>query len=681
MIKEFTEDFQFYLGEQWPKGIKAEMEKEGRPVLSLNYIKKNIDTIHGLQRQNKVDIKYRPEEGGDEDIAEVMTRIAKWVRNPQQKEELTAKKDSTICGLGWVYAGMDYTRNKEGEVSIVKLSPFDVGWDPRSNRLDHSDANYVHIHKLIHRDRLIEEHPEFEDELSIMVGRSESNGIFKDPLVASDQGDYLKVVELWYKELEKVEVIIDASDTALQIKWNKGETKRIRDDLEKEGVDIKSMTDKQLLEMFLEQNPNFEKITRKELIIYRAIVVEDQLVLEDEIYTDTTCFPLVPYHAFYESSYSDHDIKIHGMVRPLKDPQKEKNKRRQQFQEIINSVPTSGFVAEEGSITDVNDYRRGAGGGRMLYYRPGRPMPIPIQPPQVPSAFMTLEQMSEQDMYRISMNPDSLGMLSDPGAAGVAVQLRQKQGIAAFQEMFDNHGEGTKLLGKILAQLIANKFSIEKVKRILGEDGVFADRRKKLKEQAEQVKQQMQAGMFAPENPEKQQQMQQGDQVMKQLEGQERLLNEEEERFWIRFKNLSKTMRYDVFIDEIANSPTSRMATLSQLKEMQQYGKEIPMEIYIEFSDMDLSIKTKYLALEQQKQAQQQQAVQLQQQQFQQEQQSTNDQMVLENKKLEEEVMQNRREHELEMAKIKLSMEKIEADISKTESEIEEDSELVINSS
>ena len=610
---ELQEDYRFYMSDQWSAADLALAEKKKFPALNLNYIKKTIDLVSGYERQNKGDIKVLPIEGSDEFISEIMTKVIKWTMLQKNNEFISSQsfKDAIIGGMGFLEVYMDFDKDPiNGDIRLRKISPFDMLLDPYFTSNDLSDADYIIRHKKVSKTKLKVMYPKMADKIEALQGGIVSDDIVRTPQVPSDRKTKMLVVEYWHKVYKQADFLINTQSP--------GEVHQF------DG------TEEELMATLLE-NPHFKVIKKKIPQIHLTTTIDKQLIVYDGISTQSkTEYPFIPIFCFHESSYVDDvSLKIQGLIRSLKDAQREKNKRRSAIQQAINTMPHSGFMVPNNSVDDINTLRNSAGPGKIIKYNAQKGKPEPIMPPPMPSSIMQLEMMFGDDIKHIGANPDMLGMQQGKNDPGITIQLRQRQGLTSLQEIFDSYSYAKRMLGRIIIDLIGDHFSNGKIKRILGDYLPYDMQKAQMVEQIKQIREEMQqikppttAGMI-PENQEDQIALQQVEnqklaaqnQIMAMEQEIARLqdglqeVDQEEAEFWAKFDELRVTARFDVAIDETANSPTSRVADLASLTQSAQYGVPIPPEAIVELLDVSKNMKERIMGhISQQKQMQMQMA-------------------------------------------------------------------------
>ena len=676
LIAEFKRDFRYYLGDQWEANLKKILDDKNVPALVFNYIKKQVDVVSGAQRQNATQLAAFPIDGGDVAIADVLTKTMIWVLAERNSKLQVSSvfKDGAICGLGWLLCRMSYKRDpKYGDIVFEKVSPIDIYPDPHYTRTDLEDAQYLIHRKQLPKDICKALWPHKEKEIELLESDNTHDGYTENPDISNERGETLNVVEYWYKEYNTVKTVVDLTDPGNTADWEGDEIEDGKRQIlaHQPDANLGDLTDDQLLVLLLELNPDLDVVNREQTKIKLRIEIEKTV----EVYDGDTPreydideYNFIPWFAFFDSSFGEWARKVQGVVRQLRDPQDERNKRRSNLIQQQLSMPTTGWVAEEGSINEVEDYKNGGGAGGMFFYNRGSQPPVKMPPTQISQGLVALDQLAEADFNRIGPNADVLGQMSQGGEPGIVVQLRQKQGMQALQEIFDNHSGSMITLGRIMIKLIT-KWPAVKIKRILGEDAphFIGDEEKEQNLKAIEEVEGVLTGLTREAgNPEVDAQIEELSGQLEQLTQQEKERAEAEEEFWEKYDKVRKTARFDIKVDEITNSPTARMSTRMQLTEMQQYGMQIPPEILMEYSEMDVNTKQQFNEINQQNQQLQQQQAQTEQQKVEIEQQVHTQNVALENKKLEFEMVklqaemaQDAREHELKMAKTTLEMGKL----------------------
>jgi hypothetical protein len=168
------------------------------------------------------------------------------------------------------------------------------------------------------------------------------------------------------------------------------------------------------------------------------------------------------------------DNKPRGIVRDLKDPQRETNKRRSQYLHMINVSAVPGWIGDEGSVANPATFEElVTRPGFVVWKRPNREL-TRQEPARLPVEFFKLDDETRQDMFDIGNNPDVLGVESSAASdrtSGRAIMLRQQTGQVVLGTYFDNLRMTRKLLGIWTIGLIQQTFTDSKVIRLTGQRG------------------------------------------------------------------------------------------------------------------------------------------------------------------------------------------------------------------
>lgn len=477
-LDEAEEDFAFAVGKQWRDEDKTTLDRAGVPALTINKIQPNIFLVSGYQRQNRPDIVAYPE--GDEDSlsAEIATRLIKNAMKISNGEYKVSEQfeDGVICGEGWLEPYIDYTKDLvNGELFIKKTSPLNVFVDPASVEYDLSDAEFViKVSRGLTKNQVYKLFPDKKSiidkisngTLTINSGDNTTKQTLDYPMLDENGGtgsgednlkeDVYDVTEYQYKKYVSKYIVADK-----QI----GEMKEAKDlDEAKLYVDQKNTISGEIVAKVI------ERIVPE---IWVCALVGDTLVDEyiSPFYPKWKGYSLIPFfaHRITVPIKDGSEFRVQGIVRSLKDPQRELNKRRSQELRILNSTANSGWLAEENTWVKKSDVEKyGSTPGVTLEYKSGRQKPERITPSPLSQGHAQLAQENTQDMKEISgINTDLLAM-NDKQASGRAIYLRQQQGIVMLQRVLDNLSLSTKLLGRFILSQLGEIYTVERAIKVCG---------------------------------------------------------------------------------------------------------------------------------------------------------------------------------------------------------------------
>lgn len=521
LFEEMETDFRMTLGDQWTLADKQKLKRKGKPALSINIMKKPIDLVIGHQRQNFQDLKVLPIEGADEVGADVLTQLFKWIMSAQGASSYIsyAFQDAAIGGLGWVAPEMNYDRDiLNGDFMLQTVSPFSIYFDPAFKDISLRDCTYLMRVEWMSKSRAKALYPEHEKDI-IILGNATSHG---EHMAPSDTRYMVRVVEKWTKKREKVQMAVNLITTDVEE----------YDPQKHDG------------------NPEYEitKIVQDRMYLTTTLN-EEAVIYDGENPYGINKYPFIPIFGYFTPSFDEWEWRVQGLARVMRDLQREKNKRRSQWMETVLSMPHGGWIMDKGALDDKSVLTVADGTTKIIEVNDGKKLQQ-VQPPQIPTALVQLDQQGSEDIREVGLNADLLGMMSERGAPALSIQLRQKQGITAIQTFFDNLSFAKKNLGRYMIDMIRKNWDAEKISRIIGQP-VDLD-----------------------------------------------------------MESLGSV--YDVAVDEIAETPTYRQANAIVLSEMAKQGLPVPPETIIEMLDMPPAVKQKTLETMQQQQQMQMAAMQAQ---------------------------------------------------------------------
>jgi len=458
---EALEDYKFVTGEgQWSKEDKRSLEDAGRPAITINKIKPLINVLSGYQRLNRYDIDFLPRTNDDMSLCQVRKGITKYImdRCDYEYHESNVFLDGAIGGVGWFE--VKYTFDQEtgdGEAEILKEDPFSMFADPEARKADFSDAKFIIRAKWVDKEELKLIYPEHADAIDrqqhiydIDEDKDEYDGL--EPLWYQKDTKKLRLCECWYKVKENETFFYLADGTHLP--------------KEKVGID-----------MFL----SGQVVGTRTFPVNKVKICAffDNVLLEDiDSPYEHGEFPFVPFVVF---NFEQGDLPA-GIVRDLKDPQREINKRRSQTLHVLNTSSNSGWIAEDGALTPDQERRlrtMGSTSGAILHVAPGTigsGRLKRLEPPNPPAALIQAEQQAQLDLPAISgINEALMGTDMPASTSGRAIELKQKQAITHIAPMFDNLRKCKKRIAYLLwgrrghKGIIPQYYTEDKVYRIEGQ--------------------------------------------------------------------------------------------------------------------------------------------------------------------------------------------------------------------
>jgi len=532
------ENLRFYIGKQWDASDIAKLNREKRPALTINKIFPLINFLHGYIIQNSQDISVINRKGATKDEAEVLTECIKHVIDTSDGEDEVVKVflDGIKTGRGFLSGRVDYTDDPiNGDLVLERFNPLRIYPDPRSEKYDLSDCEF--ICKVCWRtvDWVKQEFPDKVDEINVSqikdiskisfsVGErkkyEESRG-----LLGGLNSSQVLVEEYWYKTTEPVFYVIT-------------------------GIGLMQFRTREEVSDFiarLSQTGNggvlgdIQVLERRRNVLNLATVVND-VILQDvsKPLGEFNSFPIIPYYP-YRLDRDDEVAEDNtlGIIDQIKDLQREINKRRSQQLHIINTMSHTGwFNPKMGGANKRQLELFGSTPGVVIEYDAIKPEPIIPKPPS--QAHLLLEEKASMDIKEnTGINPDLLGYRAERGEPGIVIQMRQQQGMITIEGVVRNFIQTKKILGKALIGLITKSglYSEQEILNIIDLGDTQEEQNRKL-------------------------------QAVKNI------------------LNNNQVKKFDVVVATQPSSPTQRIFNFYKLTELIRAGIPIPPNILIKASDV-----------------------------------------------------------------------------------------------
>lgn len=577
-IKEAKEDFRFALGDQWTPEERAILQEQRRPALTINKTKVQVKVISGHQRTNASRIRASAEGTEDKQFAEAIDKAMSYI-NKTGKLDFKLNQafdDGVICGRGEIELYLDYDEDPlHGDIKFRSLGPFQVFKDPDAMEYDGADGMFKCKIIRYSKAKLKELYPKKKAVIDALPNETGTDDVLAEADIkevedannyrnepsrggvrqaytadpADDdtgRGNRHTLIEYWYKKPVDRWFIYDI-DTRRVAKFDSEEEATARlDELKKVyGPQVDPLLGQvpegapPLDQETFDTLNKIKPIKRSLPEMHVAAVVGSEL-LQNEISPlepNYNGFPFFSFLAEWYASAENECLRTQGIVRTLKDPQREINKSRSQFLHIVNTAANSGWIGDSDAMSpnEWDDLKRfGSKPGMIIKKTPGSSLErMPPVPP--PISQQIGEKMSSENMKEVTgINADLLAV-EDKTASGRALAQRIKQALTIVSGIFENWKETKESIGKAVFKLLPEVMDAKKLERVVGPAFMMAN--------------QVSPGMLGS------------------------------------FLALIADGRYDVAISD-EDSPTSRSETFQQLIEMAQAGLQIPPAVFLKWSSM-----------------------------------------------------------------------------------------------
>jgi len=465
----------YYRGDQWDEFDMQQLDDQGRPALTINTILPTINAVLGEQSTKKADIQFKPRGGGNQDVADVLTKVYQQISDNNKLEWVEAQvfSDGLIQDRGYFDVRIDFSDHVQGEVKIEAKDPIDILIDPDAKHYDPRTWNEIFETKWMSIDEIDEVYGQAKaDKLRFLAETGTTLGAdsmeFEEERYGdTDEYNYgqqfpgdpenarllrsIRVVERQYYKLKECMFYVDPVTGDMRevpYNWTKKKRESFADDF---GLDIMTKTMRKV----------------------RWTVTADTVVLFDD-WSPYSQFTIVPYFPYFRRG------KPFGMVRNLLSPQEQLNKITSQELHIVNTTANSGWIVESGSLSgmtadDLEEH--GAETGLVLEFNRGSTPPAKIGANQIPTGLDKLGAKASRNIKEISGITDAMLGQDSPEVSGVAIQQKQNRGSTMLQVPLTNLAKTRQYLAEAILKLVQAYYTEERVLQITDESDPYKPRK------------------------------------------------------------------------------------------------------------------------------------------------------------------------------------------------------------
>jgi hypothetical protein len=554
-IKKGRESEKYYKGEQWDSSVLAELDRLNRAGLTINEIAPNIDTLIGYQMEQRTDLRYLPQESGDQRVADMLNVVSKKILDScyYPREETKVFKDICVAGFGVLNMYMNFEENIQGVIKVERFPWDDTYYGPHEKE-DLSDCEYEIKSRMQSLAKLKQSYPkkakeieqsfnsyrgQYPDLNKMDDGRSGTHMDYRDAPKIEDgfiqtlDGDIrlldlkrkqFRLVQVTEKNYEEVTVLFNVDEEFFLTAY----------DWKEKDVELAATI------------PGFQVISQLKTRM-RITKFCGNVVLSDENPAQLPIhdFFTIPVYAYRQNG------EFWGKVEIAKDPQRELNKRRSQMMDTINRLGASVHYVEPDTFIDARELENFQNNrskpGSIFKVNDIERKPFLEEGADLPVALVQIMQLDQANLQRL------MNVVVEQGGANESGSMfleRKKGKVTGNQFLFDNLSFAKQRLGKLLLPLIQRYYPPERMVRIL--NGQYSKNKFKIGGQD--------FSEFSQED------------IMELLTN-------------------ANLLEYDVIVAESAFSPSTRLDIARALFELISRGAVIPPELPLKFIDMPADIR------------------------------------------------------------------------------------------
>lgn len=468
-------DLRAYAGDNWTNLEKTKLERQNRMILELNKIRRVVNLYSGYERENRTATVCAPVEGSDVKTADQFSDILYYVYEKANADYIISEafEHSLKTGLAIIGLYMDYSRDKvNGDIKMY-WKPFNaLMLDPYFTKRDLSDCDQASTRDLLSKEQIKSLLPWIEPSVidnlptGIRDNKYQYLGIYRQynsTYIAKNLCTY----DQYWKRINKVQKYLVDMET--------GVTEEFNGDGEEEAILKSQLREDAARRAEMGLSPRLELITSHKRSVELNIIVSGQLLYSGPDPTGLDDYPFVPVLLYHEPLIDTFELKIQGIVRSVRDAQRQYNRRHSQIIDLMESIINTGYITKNGAVLDPNMLMQ-AGQGKQIVVNEGYDVNADIReisPPNIPPGYLQYQDIIDKNIMEIPGASDELLGLSSVGdsqVSGKLAEVRASNGLKGNRGIFDNLEQSRKYLGLLVIEAIQKNYSPGKIARIIGEE-------------------------------------------------------------------------------------------------------------------------------------------------------------------------------------------------------------------
>lgn len=458
-------DLRAYAGDNWTNLEKTKLERQNRMVLELNKIRRVVNLYSGYERENRTQTVTAPVEGSDEITADLFSNVMYYTYDKGNADYIISEafEHALKTGLAIVGIYMDYSKDKvNGDIKFY-WKPFNaLMLDPYFTKRDLSDCDQASTRDLLSKEAIKAMLPFVDPSIidNIPTGIRDNKyqylGIYRQYNSTYIAKNLCTYDQYWRRVNVEQKYLVD-EDTGVSEEWN-----GTREE------------EKQLLKT-LEMTPQVKLIRSHKRTVELNIIVGGQLLYSGPDPTGLDTFPFVPVLLYHEPLIDTYELKIQGLVRSIRDAQRQYNRRHSQIIDLMESIINTGWITRNGAVLDPTMLMQ-AGQGRQIVVNDGYDVNADIReisPPNIPPGYLQYQDIIDKNIMEIPGASDELLGLSSTGdsqVSGKLAEVRSSNGLKGNRGIFDNLEQSKKYLGMLVLEAIQKNYTPGKIQRITGKE-------------------------------------------------------------------------------------------------------------------------------------------------------------------------------------------------------------------
>lgn len=464
-VRKANKCLRTFFGDHWDELHRHILERQNKPVLTINKMFATLSTVMGMQVQGQASVSFQPSAGGTQETANALNKLWLHVLNDQDLrfKEASLFDIGIITSRAFFDCRIGFDDNLHGEVRITLKNSKNIIIDPDADQYDPDTWGQVietawmhpdHIEQLYgkkHADELRRRGPSGssygQDSMDFMpgtfAGTRSVNSTYGSTDATENLRRWVRVIDRQYRVLQRLPHFVDLVTGDLRLIPPSWDHNRIAHVKAKYGLGV---------------------IERMVSRIHWTVSADDLVLFDAESpYKHFTIIPYFPY--FIEG-------QTIGLAENMLSPGEMLNKSLSQELHVINTTANSGWQMEEDQLVNMDPEeleQRGAETGLVIVRKAGTPALEKIQPNQIPTGLDRLSYKADEYLKEVSNVSDSVKGFDRADVAGKAIKAKQQASTANLAKPLFNLAYTRRILAGHVLDLWQEYYTEERAYTITGD--------------------------------------------------------------------------------------------------------------------------------------------------------------------------------------------------------------------
>lgn len=198
----------YYDGKQLTTEEIAALRRRGQPPVVINYIKRKVEILRGLERRSRTDPRAFPRNPQDEQGAEAATDALRFVADENDFDVVRSAVYEYMIVEGYGGADVIVEEAPNGDIVVsIQAVPWDrLVYDPHSRKTDFSDARYRGIVIWMDKSEAYAAYPERKEAIDASLATMAMSETYddrpKDGMWADNRRTRVRIVQMQYQDVD-----------------------------------------------------------------------------------------------------------------------------------------------------------------------------------------------------------------------------------------------------------------------------------------------------------------------------------------------------------------------------------------------------------------------------------------------------------------------------------------------